>query len=255
MIFGDLLKKNKRILLIGGSGTLGSSIIKSNFFKDIDYPSKKKLNLLNSKSIKNTIKKNYSLIINCAALARMRECEINPSKAIKINIIGLQKLINEIKEFEQKNKKKIKLIHISTDGVYPSIKGNYSESSKLQPYNVYGWTKLLVEQIVKTLKSFIIIRTRFFNKKKITFNTAATDIYTSMIELENLVKEIKFIAETKYNGIINIGKKRESDYLNYKKYKRNITPCKKTDIMKNVNFKIAKDASMNLKLMNKLKKK
>jgi len=102
------LKKNKRILLIGGSGTLGSSIIKSNFFKDIDYPSKKKLNLLNSKSIKNTIKKNYSLIINCAALARMRECEINPSKAIKINIIGLQKLINEIKEFEQKNKKKIK---------------------------------------------------------------------------------------------------------------------------------------------------
>ena len=93
--------------------------------------------------------------------------------------------------YEAISKKKIKLIHISTDGVYPSTKGNYSENSSLKPYNVYGWTKLCSEYIVKMLQNYIIIRTRFFDKTKIRFNTAATDIFTSMIEVNKLAKEIK----------------------------------------------------------------
>ena len=36
--------------------------------------------------------------------------------------------------YQSHHKKKIKLIHISTDGVYPSTKGNYFENSKLKPY-------------------------------------------------------------------------------------------------------------------------
>ena len=245
--------KNKRVLLIGGSGNLGSYIIKAKIFKLIDHPNKKKLNLLNSFTIKKYLKKNYDLIINCAAMARMRECQNNPKKAKKINVYGIDKLVNEIKSSEKKNKKKIKLIHISTDGVYPSTKGNYMEVSKLKPYNIYGWTKLYAERIVQKLDKFIIIRTRFFNKNKIFYKTAATDIFSSMIEIHSLVKEIKFIATTEFNGIINIGSTRKSDYQNYKKYKKNIKPCKRKDILKDLNFEIAKDSSMNLKLFKKLK--
>ena len=40
------MKKNK-ILLIGGSGSLGNEIINSNLFKNIYAPKKKSLNLLN----------------------------------------------------------------------------------------------------------------------------------------------------------------------------------------------------------------
>ena len=64
--------------------------------------------------------------------------------------------------YKTNSKNSIKLIHISTDGVYPSIKGNYKENSYLKPYNIYGWTKLCSENIVKSLKNFVIIRTRFF---------------------------------------------------------------------------------------------
>ena len=74
-----------------------------------------------------------------------------------------------------------------------------------------------------------------------------------MIEIHSLVKEIKFIATTEFNGIINIGSTKKSDYQNYKKYKKNIKPCKRKDILKDLNFEIAKDSSMNLKLFKKLK--
>ena len=249
------MTKVKKVLLIGGGGALGSSIIKSKIFKNVEAPTKKNLNLLNKSSINKFLKKKYHLIINCAAIARMKECEKNPFKAIRVNILGTSNLIKEILHYENNYKKKIKLIHISTDGVYPSTEGNYSEKSSLKPYNVYGWTKLCSETIVQMLKNYVIIRTRFFDKSNIRFNTAATDIFTSAIEVQSLVKEIKYISSIKFNGIINIGKERKSDFENYKKFKKNIKPCKRKDVLQGISFKIAKDASMNLSLLKKLKRK
>ena len=249
------MRINKKVLLIGGSGKLGSAIIKSKLFKSIDSPPKKKLNLIRKSSIRKILKKNYDLIINCAAIAKMKECEKKPKLAIKVNIFGVLNLVEEIIHHESTSKKKIKLIHISTDGVYPSTKGNYSEYDKLKPYNVYGWTKLCSENLVKILENFIIIRTRFFDKKNIIYDTAAKDIFTSMIEIKKLTKEIKNISSTNFIGTINIGDKRRSDFLNYKKFKSKIKPCYRADIMKNLNFQIAKDSSMNLNLLKKIKKK
>lgn len=247
-------KKNKKVLLIGGSGTLGSAIVNSGYFKNIVNPSKKKLNLLNKESIRKFLKKNVDIIINCAAMARMSECEKKPQMAYKINVEGTNNLVDELINFNSKSKKEIKLIHISTDGVYESTKGNYSEKSNTNPYNFYGLTKLLSEQVVKKLKKYIIIRTRFFNKSKIRFKTAATDIYTSMIEVQELVKKIKLISEKKFIGIVNIGDRKRSDFKNYKRYNNTIKPCKKRDITKNLKFKIATDASLNLNLYKKIVK-
>ena len=109
------------------------------------------------------------------------------------------------------------------------------------------------EYNVQNLSNYIIIRTRFFDKTKIRFNTAATDIFTSMIEVQDLVKEIKYMSLKNFNGVINIGGKRRSDFENYKKFKSNIKPCKRKDIIKDLSFKIARDASMNLNIFKKLK--
>ena len=70
--------KDKRVLLIGGGGTLGSYIIKRKIFKRLDSPKKRELNLLNTFSIRKFLKRKYNLIVNCAAIARMKECERNP---------------------------------------------------------------------------------------------------------------------------------------------------------------------------------
>ncbi len=248
---GELRKKSK-LLIIGGSGNLGKAFQNNTFFKNSYFPSKKKLNLFKKSDIKKFLSENkIKIIINTAALARMRECEKNRSLAYKTNVIGCQNLVDIIKL----KYKSIKLIHISTDGVYPSIKGNYKETSKLKPYNYYGRTKLEAERIVKKLSNCLIIRTRFFNKDKIKFNTAAYDSFSSAIEVKILVNIVKVLIKKNISGIINVGGKRISDYLLYKKYNRNIKKCKRSEIQDKIKFKISKDASLNCNLLKKILKK
>ncbi len=128
------MKKNSKILLIGGSGNLGSSIIKSELFENLYSPDKKNLNLISRKSIRKVLNYHkFDLVINCAAMARILDCEKNTTKAININIGGTLNLVKEILRQETNYKRKIKLIHISSDGVYPSQKGNYSEKDHWVP--------------------------------------------------------------------------------------------------------------------------
>jgi dTDP-4-dehydrorhamnose reductase len=237
---------NKTILLTGGSGTLGNAIVKSGLFKKLYYPTSKQLNILDYKKLKKFIyQKKISLIIHCAAIARIKKCEKNISKAIEVNIQGTLNIIKSI------NKKKISLIYISTDAVYASTLGNYSESDPIKPYNVYGWTKVAGEFLVKTLDKYLIIRTRFFNKDKIFFKYSANNIYSSSIEVNKLVLIIYKLLKKKISGIVNVGQKKISDYDNYKKYNIKLKSCSKNKIFKEINFKIGTDASLNI---NKLKK-
>ena len=249
------MKKNSKILLIGGSGDLGSSIIKSELFENLYSPDKKNLNLISRKSIRKVLNYHkFDLVINCAAMARILDCEKNTTKAINVNIGGTLNLVKEILRQETNYKRKIKLIHISSDGVYPSQKGNYSEKGPLGPYNIYGWTKLASEFVVKLVDKHVIVRTRFFDKEKIKFRKSANDIFTSSVEVNDLVKAIKMISLKNFTGVINIGSKRHSDYVAYKRFKNNLKPCKRVDIAKNLNVNLAKDSSMNLGLFNKVKK-
>ena len=251
MIVGACLKNN--ILLLGGSGTLGKAIIKSKLFKNLNHPSSKILDILNQNKIEEFLIKNkINTILHCAALARVKECEKNKKKAYKINVLGTHNVVKSIYNCSKKHNIKIKIIFMSSDGVYSSTKGNYKENDKLRPYNYYGWTKLQGEKAVKKLKDYIIIRTRFFNKSKIKFDYAAKNIFTSALEVTILVKYINKIIKKNFNGIINIGGNKISDYKKYKKYKKNIKPCDKSKIFEKLNFKIATDASLNLKKLKRL---
>ena len=244
------MKKNK-ILLIGGSGNLGNKIIESNLFKDLYAPKKKFLNLLNSSQIFSILKKkNINTIIHCASLARMKECENDVAKTINNNILGTYNLVKAIIEL----KKKIKIIYLSTDAVYPSVRGNYKENGDLGPYNNYGWSKLSAEFLIKMISDHVIIRTRFYDKDKINYRFSASDIFTSQIEIRSLAKYIYYLILDNFIGTINIGGKRVSDFKLYKKIKPKLKSFKRKDLIKKLNFKIAKDASLNLIKFNKIKK-
>ena len=241
------------ILLLGGSGTLGRAIIKSKLFSNINYPSKKTLNILNQKKIEDyLIKKKINEILHCAALARVKECEKNKKKAFKINVIGTQNVVKAVYNCSKFYNLKIKLIFLSSDGIYSSNKGNYKETDIPKPYNYYGWTKLQGENAVKKLNDYIIIRTRFFDKNKIKFNYAAVNIFTSSLEVHKLVKYINKIIKKKFKGVLNVGGNKISDYAKYKKYKKNIKPCDKSKIFNKAKVKLASDASLNLIKLKKL---
>ena len=89
---GIFLVKMKKALLIGGTGNLGSAIIKSNLFKNIWHPSKKNLNLLERTKIKTFLKKNFDIIINCSGYPRVKLCEKNTLKSFELNLLQMNEL-------------------------------------------------------------------------------------------------------------------------------------------------------------------
>lgn len=242
-----------KILLTGGSGKLGRHIIKSGLIQKILHPERDVLDITKPISIKKFFEsEQISAVIHCAALARMSVCQAAPGKAVAINIIGTSNLVKEVIEAERKYQKRIRFIHISTDGVYPSVRGNYSEGDETIPYNVYGWAKLGAESAVNTLSNYCIIRTRFFDPKQIEFEESATDIFTSSMPVSDLVKAIKKVLMSDFVGTVNIGGPSLSDFDRYRKYKKTLKPCTREDIVKDLPFQIAKDASMNCNLWESL---
>ena len=183
----------------------------------------------------------------------MKECEKDLIKAINNNVLGNYNLVKKIHKIKKETKKKIKLLYLSSDAVYPSTKGNYSELSNLGPYNNYGWTKLSAEFLVKIIENYII-RTRFYDKK-INYKLSASDIYTSQIEIKSLPRYINYLLLENFIGTINIGEKKISDYDLYKKIKPKLKPFKRKNLIKKLKFNIAKDASLNTSKFRKIKKK
>ena len=245
----------KNTLLTGGSGKLGRAIIKSHIFENIISPPHKALDITKPKTIQNIFNKHdIDSVIHCAAVARMKECYNNPIKAIETNISGTINLVSQVVSKEKKINQKIRFIYISTDGVYPGTKGNYSEQDKTIPYNLYGWTKLGGECAVNTLYNHCIIRTSFFDPENIIFEDAPTDAYSSKIPIGYLVKAISKMLNHNYIGTINIGEKRKPEYNRYKEYKSSIKPTKFKDIKKTLPFPLAKDASMKCSLWGKIQK-
>lgn len=244
------------VLLTGASGKLGSKILSSGSFQSIMAPSHTEFEVTNPDQL-NEYLNDYKpkSIIHCAALARMKACQEDPARAIQINIIGTSNLIMALLNYEKTIQKNLRFTYISTDAVYASKTGNYPENGPTIPCSFYGWSKLGAECAVKLLQNHCIIRTRFFDKTSIPFDSSATDIFTSSMELESLVKAISQIHHSDFVGTINIGSEQQSDYLRYRQHKPHISPCLRKDIQQELNFTIAANPSMNCSLWKNLQPK
>ncbi|HCM76619.1 MAG TPA: hypothetical protein DIS90_09575, partial [Cytophagales bacterium] len=184
-------------------------------------------------------------IIHAAALARLTGCENAPAEAIRKNIIGTSNLVSSVLSRECRSGKSIRFLQISSDGVYEGTEGGYTEDGPTIPKTNYGWSKLGAECAVRLLDNYCIIRTRFFDKKNIPFETSASDIYTSKISLDELVLHVYQILLSDYIGVLNVGGNKISDFDCHKNYKLSIKECLRLDIVKEVPFEVPKDISMD----------
>lgn len=141
--------KNKKILIIGGTGALGKTLVNKyynnneiivlsrdehkHYFLKKDYP---KINSMigdvkDKSSIKNCLMRfKPEIVINTAALKHVPICEDDPFESVKTNIIGHQNLIESINEVGDVET----LIFVSTD-------------KACNPINVYGMCKAISEKI------------------------------------------------------------------------------------------------------------
>jgi dTDP-glucose 4,6-dehydratase len=170
----------KKIIITGGLGFIGSNLINilkdkyfiinvdkvsyASNFKNIDHNIKNykfyKQDINNKIFIKKILEKyNPSIIFNLAAETHVDRSIDGPKKFIESNILGVFNLLESIRNY----KKKIKLIHISTDEVYGDIKNNYKskEEDAYSPSSPYSASKasgdLLIKSYIRTYKIPAII--------------------------------------------------------------------------------------------------
>ena len=154
--------KNKRILIIGGTGALGKTLISTyNDFSDIMVFSRdehKQVNLqkqypnltyqIGDVKDKDSILKAINsykpeIVINTAALKHVPVCEVNPIESVQVNISGHQNLLDAV---SVSNHKIETLVFISTD-------------IACKPINVYGMCKAISEKIYMNFAKTTDIKT------------------------------------------------------------------------------------------------
>ena len=231
-----------KIVFTGGSGRFGKIFKDNTKLKNILYPNKKELNILSIVSIHNYFKKHKpKVIIHAAGLSRPMKIHNNEiSKSIDKNIIGTCNLVKLCASFD------IKIIYLSTNYVYPGLKGNYKESDPLLPYNNYTWSKLGGECAVQMYKNSLILRVSM-TEKPFIHKKAFADVKTNFLFHEKLAKILIKIIDRK--GIINVGGPTKTVYNFAKKYNPKV---KKIFIKKNSLYNFPLNPFMNLSKLKKI---
>lgn len=145
---------NKKILIIGGTGSLGNKLTAKYLEKNvlylysrdeskhwamsIDYHNHKNLNFVigninDAAKIRQTlIRHNFNIIILAAAMKHIDRCEYESNECIYTNLLGTQVVLNEIENNLKLLNNLETVCFISTD-------------KACSPVNIYGMTKALSE--------------------------------------------------------------------------------------------------------------
>lgn len=190
-----------KVLITGGTGKLGMELVK--LFPQSLHPTHKELDITNKERVFKFIKrKKPDILIHCAALTGIRECEENKKLAMNTNVGGTENLVKACLKY----KPDCYFIYISTACVFQGDRGEYTEKDIPYPKNFYSLTKLLGEYAVKYLniKKWLIIRTNFVPRAVWPYPKAFIDRYGTYLFADDLALAIKSIIEQNYTGILHV---------------------------------------------------
>ena len=148
-----------RILLLGGSGILGSEVLHQLQIRDIDYvaPRSSDLDIKDEDSLERYIsgfKPNW--IVNCAAWTNVDGAEDFFDEAQNLNEFAVKNIAEIAKKYG------CWVVHISTDYVFDGESSEpYGEDAPVNPVNQYGQSKLRGEMALLQVlpKSAYVLRT------------------------------------------------------------------------------------------------
>ena len=146
----------QRVLIIGSNGLLGQKVtdllLRGSAYNitlasksekpigDVGPTQYMATDITSRKDVKHAVFScEPDVIINAAAMTDVDACEKERELAWKINVDGVQNII------EAARKNEAKIIHVSTDYVFNGKAGPYGENDHPEPLNYYGRSKLASE--------------------------------------------------------------------------------------------------------------
>ena len=188
----------KKILISGGTGLLASEIIKNNNAFDLVALSREEMYVVKREQILAcAMSHNPDIFLHCAALTHPMEYhETHPGESIDANIVGTANVAQVCLA------EGIKMVHISTDWVYPNKKHN-TEKDALLPFANYGWSKLGAECAVQMIPDHLILRCSF-TAYPYKHDKAFVDVYKSYLYVSDAASMILEIIENELTGIYNV---------------------------------------------------
>lgn len=201
-----------KILLTGGNGQLGVAL-KKEFASNgqayevisTDYDT---LDIINLEQVKEKlIAEQVDVVINCAAHTAVDKCEEDVENAYQINAVGARNLAVVCEQIGAK------LVQVSTDyvfnGDFNTVQANevevedvlqariekarlsrpWREDDKVEPQSIYGTSKLMGEELVRTLcKKHFIIRTAWLYGE-------GNNFVRTMLKLAQTNKELNVVGD------------------------------------------------------------
>jgi dTDP-4-dehydrorhamnose reductase len=114
------------------------------------------------------------VVIHCAAITNVDECELNPSVADLGNRLTGENLARNLPSKSQ-------LIYISSDQVYPDVPGPHIEGSE-SPVNEYGRSKLAGETAILSHPGGLALRTSFFGASRSPGRNSLSDFIAESLQ-------------------------------------------------------------------------
>ncbi len=226
------LDQEKKFLIIGGSGFIGSNIV----IRFLEYKLGEILNLDSSIS-QNLVKTEYvditipgitkirsfepDYIIHLASVSEQKTVQ-NPNLGYKVNIVGLSNVLEELIDYPKLKK----FIYLSDYKIYQDIPP-FKENSNIFPSNEYFGQKIEAEKIIKKyadeygIPHLILRISNIYGEYARESNSFIEEAITSAIRkkeiiikdnsiydylyISDLIKAIILSFESAFNGTLNIG--------------------------------------------------